>query len=89
MLVDRAIQRQSRADTHFDHAPVEDGQRAGESKADGTCIGVGLIAKTRGAAAEDFSLGEELGVDFQADNRLVLGEEFGRHCGFGGEFGHG
>ncbi len=89
MLVDRAIQRQRRAYAHFDGAPVEDRQRARESEADGTRIGVGLIAKTRGTSAEDFGFGQKLGVDLQADDGLVLGEELGGHCGFGGEFRHG
>src|SRR5208337_77433 len=50
MLVDGAIERQGRTDAHFDDAPIEDRQRARESEADGTRIGVGLIAKTRGTS---------------------------------------
>jgi len=53
MLVDGAIERQGRTYAHFDDAPVENRERAGESEADGTRIGVGLIAKTRGTSAED------------------------------------
>ena len=56
MLVDSAVQGQGRTYAHFDDASVEDRQRAGESEADGTRIGVGWIAKTRGASAEIFVL---------------------------------
>ena len=83
-----AIDRESGAHSHFDGAFVENGERAGEAEADRARVGVRRIAKPRGAAAENLGFGEELDVDFQADNWLVLGEQFGRHGGFGGEFRH-
>jgi len=88
MLVNSAIDGQRGAHSHFDGAFVENGERAGEAEADRKHVGVRRIAKPRGAAAENLGFGEELDVDFQADDWLVLGEQFGRHGGFGGEFRH-
>src|SRR4029077_18231631 len=89
VLVHSAVDGQSGAHGHFNGALVENGQRAGKTEADGADVGVRRIAETRGAAAENFRFGEELDVDFQADDRLVFGKELGRHGGFGGEFRHG
>ena len=88
MFVNGAVQGERGAHGHFHGALVQNRQRAGQAEADGTDIGIGRIAEMRGAAAEDFGVGQKLDVDFQADDGLVFGEEFGGHGGFGGEFRH-
>jgi len=89
MLVNGTIERQSGAHTYFDRAFVQNGQRSGQAETDRADIGVWRVAKARRAAAEDFTLGQQLRVDFQADHGLILSQQFGRDSGFGEEFGHG
>ena len=88
-FVDGTVEGQGGAHAQFDSAFVEDRKSAGESETDGASVGIGRVAEARGATAKDFGMGEELRVDFQADDDLVFGEEFGREGGFGDEFGHG
>jgi hypothetical protein len=76
------MQRERRAHGHFDGALVEDGKSAGEAQADRADVRVWRIAEARGAAAENFGAGEELDVNFQADDGLILREHFGREQGF-------
>ena len=59
---------------------VEQGQRAGQAEADGADVGVGFAAVLVLAAAEGLGFGEQLDVDLQADDGLVLGEDFRREC---------
>ncbi len=78
MIVDGAIQCKRGAHSHFDGALVEDGQSAWQAEADRADIGVWRVAEAGGTTAEDFRPGEELDVDFEADDRLVFGEHVGR-----------
>jgi hypothetical protein len=62
----------------FDCAPIQDGQRARQAEADRTDVGIGRRSEAVGAAAEGLGLGEELDVDFEPDDGLVFGADFGR-----------
>jgi hypothetical protein len=53
---------------------IEHGQRAGQAEAGRADVRVGLAAVLVDAAAEGLGLGQELDVDFKADDGLVLGE---------------
>ena len=60
------------------------GSVPGRPRQTGQVLALGAIAEARGAAAENFGVGEELGVDFQADDGLVFGQHFRRdphRCG--------
>lgn len=88
MFVHSAVEGQSGAHAHFYGTLIEYWQSAGKAEANRTNVGIGRIAKASGTTAENLGVGEELRVDFQADDHLVLGEEFGRERGFRGKFGH-
>src|SRR5580704_7853612 len=81
MLVHRAVQRQRGTGSHFDYPLVQHRQGAGKAETDGTSVGVGRVAEARGATAENFGVGQQLDVDFQADDRLVFREQVGRDAG--------
>ena len=89
MFVNSAVQREGGSHAHFYGAPVQNGQCAGQSKTHRADIGIWRIAKSRRAATENLSLGQKLRVNFQTDDRFVLGKKFGRQCRFGSEFRHG
>ena len=72
-----AVQRQRGLDGQFHGLPAQHRQRAGQSQAYRADVGVGRRAETGGAAAEDLGARGELDVDFQADDRLVLGDDLG------------
>jgi hypothetical protein len=56
---------------HLRHrAPVENGQGAGQPDTDRTDMSIGLAAECGAAATENLRGGQQLGVDFEADNRL-------------------
>ena len=88
VFVDGAVEGERGAAGHFDDALVQDGKSAGQAEADGAGVGVGGVAEAGGAGAEDFCFGEELGVDFEADDGLVFGEDFGRKRRFCSGFCH-
>ncbi len=70
-LVDAAAERQTRADAELDGHPIEDRERSRKTQADGADVRVRRRAECGAAAAENLGSGEELGVDFQADDWLV------------------
>jgi hypothetical protein len=81
-LADLAVDGLGREHGELDAFAVEHRQRAGQAEADGADVGVGLAAVLVDAAAEGLGLGEQLDVDFEADDGLVLGEDFRRpRCG--------
>ena len=65
VVVNGAIQGERGADAHFNGTLVEHGKRAGKAEANGADIGVGSIAETRRAAAENLGFGQQLGMDFR------------------------
>lgn len=81
MLMHGAVQSQGGAHSHFDDPLVEDREGAGEAQADRAGISVGGVTEAGGAGAEDLGIGEQLDVNFQADNRLIFGQDFGRESG--------
>jgi hypothetical protein len=89
VFVDGAVEGERGAAGHFDDALIQHRKRAGEAEADGAGVGVGGVAEAGGAGAEDFCFGEELGVDFEADDGLVFCEEFGGESHFCRGFDHG
>jgi hypothetical protein len=76
-LANLAVDGLGREDGELDRLAVEHGQRSGQAEAGGADVGVGLAAVLVDAAAEGLGLGEELDVDLEADDGLVLGEDFG------------
>ena len=84
-LVDAAIQSHRRERREFHCLPVQHGQGSGQAQAHRTNVGVRRIAKAGRAGAENLRRGQELNVDFESDDRFVLGEEIlgegwrGRH----------
>ena len=68
---DRAVGRQSGTDRELDDPPVQRRQRAGHAQAHRADVGVGVCAETRRAPAKDLRLGQQLGVHFQADDRVI------------------
>src|SRR5438132_1419602 len=78
MFVDRAIQGERGTHGHFDGALVHDGESSRQAEAHRADVGVRRIAEPRRAAAKDFRSGEQLDVDFQADDRLVFREHIRR-----------
>ena len=78
MFVDRAIQGERGTHGHFDGALVHDGESSRQAEAHRADVGVRRIAEPRRAAAKDLRSGEQLDVDFQADDRLVFREHFRR-----------
>ena len=72
-LVDLAVQRRRGQHRKLHRLLVQHRQRAGQSQAYRTDIGVRRIAKAGRAAAEDLGLRQQLDVDFESDDRLVLG----------------
>src|SRR5581483_648792 len=68
---DLAVRRQSGPDRELDDFFVEHRQDAGKAGAHRAGVVIGRRAEAGRAAAEDFRLGENLGVDFQADDGLV------------------
>ena len=62
----------------LDGLGVEHRQRAGQAQADRADVGVGRRAEMIGATAEGLGSGEQLHVDFESDDGLVLGQDFGR-----------
>ena len=88
MFVNGAVEGEGCAGRHLDDALVQDRQRAGQAEADRAGVGVGSVAEARGAGAEDFRFGQELGVDFEADDGLVLGQHLRRNRRFRCTFSH-
>jgi len=82
-LADRAVDGEAGERGELDGAAVEDGERAGKAEADWADVGVGSRAVVVWAAAEGFGSGEQLHVDFEADDGLVLGEDFRGQTGGG------
>ena len=74
----RAVQRDAGFDGEFDGFAAQHRQRAGEPEADRADVRVRGRAKAGGASAEYFRARTELAVDFEADNRLVFRDQFGR-----------
>ena len=70
--MNRAAERQRRADRTVDRAPVQHRQRARQPEAHRTDVRVGRRAERGAAAAEDLRGRQELGVDFEPDDGLVL-----------------
>ena len=68
-----AVQRGRGEDGELHRALVQHRQSTRHSQAHRTDIGVGRIAEVRRAAAKDLSLRQQLDVDFQSDDRFVLG----------------
>ena len=62
----------------LDCALVEHRQRARQPEADRADVGVGRRAELRRTAAEGLGPGEQLHVDFEADDRLIFGQDFRR-----------
>ena len=71
---DRAAERLARLDRHLHHLAVERRQGPGQAQADRAHLRVRRRAEGGGAGAEDLALGQELGVDFESDDRLVIGD---------------
>ena len=88
MIMYGTIQRQRGANPHFDRSFVEHRQGTRKSEADRAGIRVGLVTEARGTTAEYLRPGQQLGVDFQPDHRLIFGEELGSDAGFCSELGH-
>jgi hypothetical protein len=78
MIVDGAIQCKRGAHGHFDGTFVQDGESAGQAEAHRADVGVWRVAEAGRAPAEDFRPGEELDVDFEADDGFVFREHVGR-----------
>ena len=70
--VDGAIDRGGGEGRELHRLAVEDGERTGQAETDGAGVGVGVAAVAVDAAAERLGIGEELDVDFKADDGLVL-----------------
>ena len=66
----RAAERMRRPHRELDGALVQDRQRARQSQADRADVGVRRRSERRAAAAEDLAGGQQLAVDFKADNWL-------------------
>ena len=64
----------------LDSLGIEHRQRARQPQAHRADVGVGRRAKMIGATAEGLGSGEQLHVDFESDDGLVLGQDFGRKC---------
>ena len=71
-LVDRAAESQRGTRCEVDGAAVENGQRARQPEANGTDVRVGRRAERGAAGTKDFRRGQELGVNLEADDRLIL-----------------
>ena len=72
VLVDRAVERQTRLDGELDDALVEHGQDAGKPQAHGADLRVLLGAELRGAAAENLRVRLELAVDLKTDDCFII-----------------
>ena len=68
-----AVQRRRGQHGELHRALVQHRQRARQSQTHRTDIGIRRIAELGRAAAEDLGLRQQLDVDFQSDDRLVLG----------------
>src|SRR3974377_1094893 len=78
VFVDGAVEGQSGTHAQFHDALIQDWQSTGQPQTYWTNVGIWCIAKAIGATAKNLGLGKELRVNFQADDHLVFGEEFGR-----------
>lgn len=77
MFLNTAMQGQRGAGGQLERASIEHGERSGKSEAYRTDICVWGVAEARRAATEDFGLGAQLRVHFEADDGLVAREKFG------------
>jgi hypothetical protein len=75
--VDAALRGEAHPQCELDDFLVEHGQHPGHPRADGAGMAVRGGAEFRRAAAEDLRVREELGMDFQADDRFVFHYSFG------------
>src|SRR5262249_35741313 len=73
-VVEGAAERQCRPYRIVHGGPIENRQRAGETETHRTYARIRLGAELGGAAAENFRLGQEVGVDFEPDDRFKLHE---------------
>src|ERR1035438_4806426 len=73
-----ALQGHRRESGEFNGFAVEHRQCAWQPQAHGTHVGVRRFAKTRGAGAEDLRLCQQLNMDFESDDRFVLGTDVRR-----------
>ena len=62
---------------------VEHGQRARQAEAGGAGVRVRLAAVLVAATAESLGPRKQLNVDLEANDGLILGEDFGRESGYG------
>ena len=69
---DRAVEGQGRLEGQVEGAPVHDRQHAGHADADRAGRRVRRQAELRAAAAEQLGAGQQLDVDFQADDDAIV-----------------
>ncbi len=69
-----AIQRQRGQHGKLHGLGIQYRERARQADAHGTNVGIRLRTKSIRAAAKNLARGEQLHVHFEADHRLVLGE---------------
>src|SRR6185295_14900481 len=68
LVVDAKTKSQRRARAQFHRATIQHRQRARQTQADRASVFVGLVAKARRAATENFRLGAQLSMNLKADN---------------------
>ena len=76
VMLDVAVERQSKTQGEFDHLLVHDVQGAGHAQADRADMRVGFAAELRGAGAEGFGFGFQFGMDFQADYSNIFSHDY-------------
>ena len=72
-LVDAAVQRHGGERGELHRFLVQHRQRARQSEADGTDVGIRRVAKAGGTRTENLAGGQQVDVDLQTDDRLVAG----------------
>ena len=72
VFLDIAVQRQASLDSEINNLLVQHRQCTGHTQANRAYMGVGQAAEGSGAAAECFSFGFQLGMNFQADNGNIF-----------------
>ena len=72
VFLDIAVQRQACFDSEINNLLVQHRQCTGHTQANRAYMGVGQAAESSGAAAECFSFGFQLGMNFQADNGNIF-----------------
>jgi hypothetical protein len=68
--MDTAVQRERRFGGKIDRPAVQDRQRPGKAETDRTDIGVRGMTEAGAAPAEYLRVGEQPGVDLEANNRF-------------------